>query len=232
MSVPSDGILRKAPAHLPSGAEAASSRSAALASTLTALAGFTDAIGYSELGELYLSFMSGNSTHFGMALASAGWPHAALAGAIIATFVTGSLLGTLIADRARSLKPAVLGAELLILLAATSLTLLGAGSLGLIPISAAMGMQNTLHQVVAGADVGKGFLTGNLFALGQSLARAGHDKAERRRAAHHGLSWIAFAGGVVIGALVHARFGTTIALAVVSVVIATLLVASLSQRSR
>ena len=46
---------------------------AILALLLTAIAGFLDAIGYAQLHHLFVSFMSGNSTHLGMSLALHDW---------------------------------------------------------------------------------------------------------------------------------------------------------------
>jgi oxalate decarboxylase len=51
---------------------------------MTALAGFVDVVGYAATGHLYLSFMSGNSTQFGMALARGDTHVIAWAGAVIA----------------------------------------------------------------------------------------------------------------------------------------------------
>jgi uncharacterized membrane protein YoaK (UPF0700 family) len=58
-----------------------------------------------------------------------------------------------------------------------------------------MGAQNALHQIVAGADVGKGFITGALFALGQSLAFWLRRRTPMSQAASNLLSWLAFVAG-------------------------------------
>lgn len=39
----------------------------------TLVAGFVDAVGYAHLGGLFLSFMSGNSTRFGLRIAQGQW---------------------------------------------------------------------------------------------------------------------------------------------------------------
>src|SRR4051812_13612693 len=62
------------------------------ASLMTAIAGFVDAVGYTATGHLYLSFMSGNSTQFGMAVARGDTLVIGWAGAVIATFVLGAFL--------------------------------------------------------------------------------------------------------------------------------------------
>ena len=73
------------------GAVASARHRATLAALLTALAGLVDAVGYIQLNQLFLSFMSGNSTHLGMTLAKTDWRDAVAAAAIIAAFVTGPL---------------------------------------------------------------------------------------------------------------------------------------------
>ena len=45
----------------------------ALAVTLSAVAGYVDAIGFLKLGGFFVSFMSGNSTRLGVGLATAHW---------------------------------------------------------------------------------------------------------------------------------------------------------------
>ncbi|MFX6760099.1 DUF1275 family protein, partial [Acinetobacter baumannii] len=48
-----------------------SCRNILLACALSGLAGFVDGIGFLHLGGLFVSFMSGNSTHLGVSLAEA-----------------------------------------------------------------------------------------------------------------------------------------------------------------
>src|SRR5260370_35851177 len=73
-----------------------SRRNISLASALSALAGYVDAIGFLHLGGLFVSFMSGNSTRMGVSLAEGQWLHAAKALGLIALFVTGPAAGRLI----------------------------------------------------------------------------------------------------------------------------------------
>ncbi len=67
----------------------------AQATLMTTLAGFVDAVGYAAMGHLYLSFMSGNSTQFGMAVAHGDTHVVVWAGAVIAAFVLGAFRGSL-----------------------------------------------------------------------------------------------------------------------------------------
>ena len=65
---------------------------------LTALAGLVDAIGYTQLSGLYLSFMSGNSTRLGVMIAHGEVPGVGACLAVIGCFVAGACVGTLLAD--------------------------------------------------------------------------------------------------------------------------------------
>jgi uncharacterized membrane protein YoaK (UPF0700 family) len=189
---------------------------AAFAAVVTAVAGYFDAVGYVQLGHLYVSFMSGNSTHLGMSLAAGAWSDVALAAFVVGAFVLGACLGTIVADRSGAARVvAVLLAELLVLLTALALAVSIDPRTAMIGVAAAMGIQNAVHQLVAGADVGRSFITGALFSLGQSLAKAivGKEGASRT-AIILALSWIAFVFGVVLGSLAFTTFGLQLSLAV------------------
>jgi uncharacterized membrane protein YoaK (UPF0700 family) len=209
----------------PAGAAMSVQHRATFATLLTALSGFVDAVGYIQLNHLFLSFMSGNSTHLGMTLAKAGWYDAVAAAAIIAAFVTGSSAGTLIADStSRSAILPVLGAELILSLGAIGLIHAGYGRVALCLVAVAMGMQNTLHQAVAGADLGKGFITGTLMSLGQSLARLLRGREELARAGQNALAWVAFIAGAVTGTLLFSAVGLTASLGAVAAAVVCLII--------
>jgi len=76
-----------------------------LACALSALAGYVDGIGFLQLGGLFVSFMSGNSTRMGVSLAAGQWLPAAEALGLIALFVAGAALGSLIVARPQRLLP-------------------------------------------------------------------------------------------------------------------------------
>jgi oxalate decarboxylase len=80
------------------------------------------------------------------------------------------------------------------------------------PIAMAMGMQNTMHQMVAHADVGKGFVSGTLFGIGQALAKAVRGKAPASEWAVLALSWFIFVIGAALGALILAYGGLFLSL--------------------
>ncbi len=200
---------------------------AVLATLLTALAGFLDAVGYIHLDHLYVSFMSGNSTHLGVALATMAWSDAAGAGVIIAAFVVGTSIGAALGDATadRLVPIAVLGGELLIFVVAILLATGGHDWPALTLVALAMGMQNTLHQIVAGADIGRGFISGALFDLGQSLARVSRDRSAIARAFENALSWLAFIAGAVAGTLVLGAIGLVASLAAIAAALVLTIVA-------
>ncbi|MEK1869403.1 MAG: YoaK family protein [Ensifer adhaerens] len=189
------------------------------ASLATALAGFLDAVGYQQLNHLYVSFMSGNSTHLGMAFAAGEWADAAHAGYIIGAFVAGAFLGTLISDGAsRSLRVLLLG-EIVLCVAAIALAAAGFPTHALTLIAATMGMQNVMHRDISGTDAGKSFITGSLFGLGQSLARVLTKRAKLAPACVNAVSWLSFIGGVGCGALSFTYWGVIPSLTLASLVL-------------
>ncbi|HVY14279.1 MAG TPA: YoaK family protein [Rhodopila sp.] len=197
---------------------------------LTMTAGYVDAIGYVQLGHLYVSFMSGNSTQFGMALAAGDMSVVTWGGSVIALFVMGSFLGALIVELfPRTKILATLSCEIFSVIVALALSLAGIGRAAVLPVVVAMGLQNAIHQVVVGADTGKSFITGTLFGVGAALAKALLGRGQPLQAGVHALSWCAFAMGVVLGAFSHAWFGRNIALTAIGVFL-LLLVALVSGR--
>lgn len=171
------------------------------ASLATAVAGFLDAVGYSQLDHLYVSFMSGNSTHFGMSLAAGQWSQAASAVYIIAIFVIGTFLGTIILDASPRPLLAILVGEIAFCCAAMVMANAGIAATALVLTALMMGMQNVVHQNVGGTDAGKGFITGALFGLGQALARVASGAGGLAKAAVYASTWLSFIIGVVGGGI-------------------------------
>jgi len=183
------------------------------ATVMTVLAGFVDAVGYSAMGHLYVSFMSGNSTQLGMAIAHRDLAVVGWAGAVIGAFVLGAFLGTLIYGVSGKTKMAlVFGGELICLLLALGFDGVLAERLALLFVAIAMGMQNAVHEAVAGVATGKSFITGALFGVGDALAKACLGKARFVEAGVNAVSWVAFVSGVTIGALAVLSLGVPSAL--------------------
>ena len=72
---------------------------------LTAAAGMIDVVGFIELGGFYTSFMSGNTTQLGAGLAHVG-PTLFLPAGLIAMFIVGSFLGSLVSTLGGRRRPA------------------------------------------------------------------------------------------------------------------------------
>lgn len=195
----------------------------AQATLMTTLAGFVDAVGYATMGHLYLSFMSGNSTQFGMAVAHGDAHVVVWAGAVIAAFVLGGFLGSLAhAAEGRVRMPLVLGCEFVCLVLAWSLDGKLATNAALLFVALAMGMQNAIHIAVAGAATGKSFVTGALFGIGDALARASLGRAHFAEAGAYAVSWLAFFAGVVCGAIGVTALGVAPALLIAAAMVLVL----------
>ncbi|WP_372916290.1 YoaK family protein [Sandarakinorhabdus sp.] len=181
-------------------------RDQVIAAALAALAGYVDAVGFIASGGLFVSFMSGNSTRLGIGLAEASHL-AALAGSLLAAFVGGVTLATLLGRRAADQRRR----RQLLLVA----LLLGGGfTLGqsgftwpaLLLAAMAMGAENCVFEAGGDVKISLTFMTGNLVKIGQRLALAltgGPVLAFLPWL----LLWLAMIGGAVTGALAWPLLG-------------------------
>jgi uncharacterized membrane protein YoaK (UPF0700 family) len=180
-----------------------SRRNIALACALSALAGYVDAIGFLQLGGLFVSFMSGNSTRMGVYLAAGDWARAAEALGLIALFVIGAACGSLIVlGRGVHRQPWVLLAEALLLAAAALCYALGLSNLAVAAIVMAMGLENAVFQIEGGGGLGLTYVTGALVKVGQYLAVA-VTGGDRLGWVPNLLLWAALAVGGVCGAAAY-----------------------------
>ncbi|MDZ4363492.1 YoaK family protein [Brevundimonas sp.] len=206
-------------------------RDVALAAGLSALAGYVDAIGFLTLGGFFVSFMSGNSTRFGVAVAMGQWDLAATALGLIGLFVVGVVLGSTAARRAgEGRKSVVLGLEAVLLAVGAGLLSAGRPLAGMIPVVLAMGVENTVFQKGGDVRVGLTYMTGTLVRVGQRIATAMHGGA-RWDWVPFLLLWIGLAAGGALGALMFLRLGVT-ALWVAAAVVAGLALLSLLDERR
>jgi uncharacterized membrane protein YoaK (UPF0700 family) len=189
-----------------------SRRDIALACALSALAGYVDGIGFIHLGGLFVSFMSGNSTRMGVSLADGHWHEAAVALGLIALFVTGAALGSLIvlgrdAHRQRyNAQSWLLLVEAMLLAAAGVCDALGFPQLAIAAIVLAMGLENAVFQIDGGAGLGLTYVTGALVKAGQLIAAALSGGA-RWGWLPNLLLWAALVTGSLCGALAYHRLG-------------------------
>jgi uncharacterized membrane protein YoaK (UPF0700 family) len=150
-----------------------STRNISLACALSALAGYVDGIGFLQLGGLFVSFMSGNSTRMGVSLAAGQWWPAAEALGLIALFVIGAAAGSLIVlGRGVHRQPWVLLAEAALLAVAALCYGVGLSTTAVSAIVLAMGLENAVFQIDGGAGLGLTYVTGALVKVGQLVAAA------------------------------------------------------------
>lgn len=170
-----------------------------LAVGVAILAGFVDATGFVESGGFFVSFMTGNSTR--LAVGAAEWQRAGLfAGAMIALFVTGVIIGSLLAARAKpSRAVAVLSLAALLLAGATGLRIEGVLWPAIACLALSMGVVNAALEGKDGAVVGVTYMTGTLVQMGQKIANRLRGEGDGRWLHHFGL-WLSLVGGAIIGA--------------------------------
>lgn len=174
--------------------------------TLTALAGYVDALGFVRLGGLYTSFMSGNITQLAVLTGELETMHLWLPLALIGSFLFGAILGSLVAiligDRWAT--PAVLTVEAGLVAGALVIGLVapepGWASFAL---ATAMGAQNAVLSRVKGFRAGTTFVTGALFGFGQKIAEAITRKGPPFAWAGDGLVWLSLFVGALCGALAY-----------------------------
>lgn len=169
---------------------------------LTAAAGWIDAVGYLRLQGLYLSFMSGNSMELGVAAAAGAWPSTAVGAILIACFLAGALVGTVVNEIAGTWSlPATLALGASLLGAASGLSRGGwEPSYALAPVVLAMGVQNVALPPLAGVRLGATFVTGTLVSAGQEIGRALLGKAAHWAWGRHVLVWTGLIAGATAGA--------------------------------
>ena len=186
---------------------ALSRRDRALAVALSLLAGFVDAIGFVLTGGFFVSFMSGNSTRLGAALA-AGERAALLAGLLIAMFVAGVVLGALVGRWAGAGKRrAILALTGGLLALAALLGDLGAPDVAVALVALAMGAENIFFEEAGEVRLGLTYMTGRLVKIGQAIAAALSGGA-RWGWVPHLLLWLGLLGGATLGTLAHHWLGS------------------------
>jgi len=177
-----------------------------LAATLSALAGYVDAVGFMTLGGFFVSFMSGNSTRLGVGLSLGEWEQAGIAFGLIVLFVVGVVTGATAARRfGEERRSVVLAVEAVLLLIGAGLCTLGWRELGMAAVVMAMGVENAVFQRQGDVGVGLTYMTGTLVRMGQRIATALHGGA-RWDWVPFLMLWTGLAVGGAIGAVSFLRF--------------------------
>lgn len=177
---------------------------------LTAAAGFADVVGFIELGGSYTSFMSGNTTQMGAALANGVWSLAIHAGSLVGLFFVGGVVGTWVSLAAGYRWGAAATTALVTLCFGLTLVLAYLGlppGIFMLSLAAGAGAQNAILLSIGSVRLGTTFVTGALFGAAQDLAKAFRRAAPPWRWAQHLLVWASLMLGALIGGLCYDRFG-------------------------
>lgn len=169
---------------------------------LALLAGLVDATGFMALNGFFVSFMSGNSTRFGVG-ASQLSASAGIAGGLILSFllgvIAGSLGGAQLGRRRRSGILAVVGLLLAIAGAFGQFDFLPGAA---VTMALAMGVENTVFDKSDQLPVGLTYMTGTLVKLGQAIAGAFLNEKQFAWLPYL-LHWIGLMLGAIAGALLY-----------------------------
>ncbi len=176
----------------------------ALAAILASAAGFVDAVGFIHLGGYFVSFMSGNSTRGGTALAEGNWTGFILAFSLVAAFLFGvvsaSILRRFVPSHERM---AVLLYVTAGLVAAVVLFDVGVtGWLAPLIMAVAMGAENVIFERDGEVSIGLTYMTGTLVKMGQHIANA-LTGGEKRLWFRYALLWLSLTVGSIIGGLAY-----------------------------
>lgn len=175
---------------------------------LAMLAGCADSIGFLEFSQLFMSFMSGNTTRFGVAVANGDWENVTRVASTIAVFCFGAFLGTLIAAWVGRWRLAVLLTLQAALLAGGLLMPWGsfAYPLHAYPIVLALGLQNATLQDEQGRSLALTYVTGAVVRFGTGCANLLMGTVAPSFWIQAPL-WAGLSAGAVLGGLLDIRYG-------------------------
>lgn len=176
------------------------------AASMSALAGYIDAVGFIHLGGFFVSFMSGNSTRLAVGIVDNA-SFALMAGSLIAQFLVGVFIGSLVAHWAGpKRKLAVLALVTVALLISGSASGISNSSITISTMVMAMGAINCVFQRNGEVSIGITYMTGTLVKVGQRLAGAvmGYDSWAWLP---YSLLWFGLMAGAVSGAFAYSRLG-------------------------
>ena len=140
--------------------------------TLSATAGFVDAVGWLTSGGLFVSFMSGNVTKLGLGIAG-HLDNVALGAGLISSFVGGVVIGSLVGRAAGAKQRGVVLWLVTAMMATAALGLeFGLVIPAVLVLAATMGAKNTVFAENGEVKVGLTYMTGALVRIGKRIATA------------------------------------------------------------
>ncbi len=178
---------------------------------IVVLAGFVDAYSFVRFEEMFVSFMSGNTTSLGVAIARHATTHWQKLTLVISLFVGGVVLGTLLHNRLgnRWSATVLLGLVAALLLLVHEQLAFGVGGLTL-----AMGVLNASVHKVGDVQVNLTYFTGALVKFGTGLANLLSGQNESWSWLWQFGLWLSFLSGSLAGAVMllhHAHLALPLA---------------------
>jgi uncharacterized membrane protein YoaK (UPF0700 family) len=178
----------------------------AMAGGLAFLAGATDVHGLTLLRDLFVSFMSGNSTMLGVAIARGDFERAGRIAGIVALFVAGATAGSLIATLAGARHTVVV-----LLVVTVLLTLPMLAPQWSIPfLVVAMGLLNAAMHRAGATGISLTYVTGAIVKFGQGLGLLLCRRQEDASWWIQGVLWACLLTGAAAAAVLELRVGTGI----------------------
>lgn len=198
-----------------------SKRKMILALFLSGLSGFIDILGLFGIGGMFLSFMSGNSTRMAFFLAEGNFQQALPYLLLICGFVFGAFVGDLIKSFWRKQK------LLLILIIEVGLLLTSflmisynlTDEWSYLPLTLAMGIQNTIQIEVDDKIIGRTFFSGVLHSLGVSISQALQKKKSWRSAGIDFAIWLVAVSGAFLAGWLQPNIPVTTLLLGISIIL-------------
>lgn len=177
----------------------------AIATSLSFIAGYVDAVGFLGSGGFFVSFMSGNSTRLGVGLAS-GVQLAVTAALLIGAFLIGVIAASLLNRWVHHRQSVLLGLIALLVALSAAVGPLGGGVWRFVPLAMAMGAENMVFERDGEVRIGLTYMTGTLVKVGQRIASA-LAGGPRWDWLPFALLWAGLILGGAAGAVAYARLG-------------------------
>jgi len=187
---------------------------------LTAVAGWTDAIGFLLVSHVFVSFMSGNSTQLMIAISHFNYPEIIIMLEIITSFIMGVSIGELTSHKTGDKHTFVIFCfESLLLWITVALIALDIPPIYFLPLLAfAMGMHNTAIKEGDTLLI-KTYISGTLVSLGLSIGKALAKKQTARKILSPLAVYFSFVLGALSGAFIAVYVSLTLSLSLLALML-------------
>jgi uncharacterized membrane protein YoaK (UPF0700 family) len=199
----------------------------ALAITLTAVAGYVDAVGYLVLAHVLTANMSGNTVALGQSLVTGDWALLVRRGSAIPLFVAGALVSRISIDAARRrsirpVEPFVFLGEAALIGAFWIAGYAHAPFLALVALaSVAMGLQNATITKFGALTVRTTHVTGTVSEFAEKFAEVlvGNGAKYGRQAIELAALWLAYAIFAAFGVAAQMHWGLASLIVPITIVV-------------